>query len=36
MGKQNRRNLDSNFKTKVVLASLKGEKTTLININQLN
>jgi putative transposase len=27
MGKQNRRNLDANFKTKVVLATLKGEKT---------
>jgi transposase len=27
MGKQNRRDLDANFKTKVVLETLKGEKT---------
>jgi transposase len=27
MGKQNRRNLDANFKTKVVLETLKGNKT---------
>jgi transposase len=27
MGKQKRRNLDANFKTKVVLATLKREKT---------
>lgn len=27
MGKQNRRHLDAHFKTKVVLATLKGEKT---------
>lgn len=27
MGKQKRRNLDANFKTKVVLETLKGEKT---------